>query len=95
MLIALDIDGTYTEDMFLWDEFIICAQEQGHDVIAPTMRFQGERPQCEFEAKLRKWKVQIIYTTRKAKQPYLETLGFKPDIWIDDNPSLIFSDSAV
>lgn len=46
MLIALDYDGTFTEDPTLWVSFIAMAQAHGHDVIGVTMRYEFEKTQC-------------------------------------------------
>ncbi|MBK8754531.1 MAG: hypothetical protein IPL99_24050 [Candidatus Competibacteraceae bacterium] len=40
LLIALDYDGTYTEDTKLWDAFIALATRAGHWVICCMMRYE-------------------------------------------------------
>jgi hypothetical protein len=80
--IALDYDGTYTADRELWDKFIELAQGRGHTVTILTMRYDNleemvKEPPCE-----------VIYTGRKAKRNF-----YLADIWIDDKPHLILSDS--
>jgi hypothetical protein len=81
MLIALDYDGTYTADLLLWDEFIVMANGRGHKVVIATMRYSHEPIEVGCP---------VIYTERQAKLPYLNALGIKPDIWIDDNPHYLF-----
>lgn len=38
-------------------------------------------------------KVDVIYTNREAKQPFLLELGIKPDLWLDDNPEYIVNNA--
>ncbi|KKN17047.1 hypothetical protein LCGC14_0969960, partial [marine sediment metagenome] len=35
---------------------------------------------------------EVIFTSRKAKLPYLKEQGIEPDIWIDDLPMFLFRD---
>jgi len=80
MLIALDYDGTYTEDPELWDRFIDDAKRNGHDVKILTMRYPHEAIILHG--------VDIIYTGRKAKYKFIPA-----DIYIDNEPSRLFYDS--
>jgi hypothetical protein len=88
MNIALDYDGTYTADPALWDTFILCAHNRGHQVHIVTMRHEsepvriGERP------------ARIHYTDRKAKRPFMQALGVPVQIWIDDMPDFIVGSAA-
>lgn len=86
MKIALDYDGTYTEDPELWDRFIEMAIERGHDVTVVTMRNEDIAPIThDVEA-------DIIYTSLHGKQEYCERDGEHFDIWIDDNPQWVLTD---
>ena len=91
MLIALDYDGTYTLDPNLWDAFILLAKQNNHSVICVTMRYEDESEDVinNLSSKVDK----IIFTCRKAKLKFIEDLGYKPDIWIDDMPHWLFNDS--
>ena len=90
MLIAIDYDLTYTRDPELWDEFIDMALLRNHNVICVTMRFQEEgKDVINTIGK----KCEIIFTRRKAKIIFLQELNIKPDIWIDDNPMWIYTNS--
>lgn len=82
MKIALDYDGTYTEDPELWNFFKVMAERMGHEVWIVTMR----RPEERIEGI-----DQVIYTSRKAKKIYCDenNLGFT--IWIDDTPEWLFT----
>jgi hypothetical protein len=90
MLIALDYDDTYTRDPVLWLDFVHKAQARGHTVICATMRYQHET--LSMCVKLQS-AVEIICTSRQAKQPYLHAQGLFPDIWIDDSPHWLFEDA--
>lgn len=84
MRIALDHDGTYTQDPILWANFISDAIGRGHEVVCVTMRNESEPVQgmpCE-----------IIYTDRKAKMFHMAQLGRPVDVWIDDNPQWLVRD---
>lgn len=85
MLIALDYDGTFTHDPKFWVHFVSLAKIAGHEVICVTMRYRHEAIDMPCE---------VIYTSRKAKGPYMESLGRKPDVWIDDAPHWILQSSA-
>ena len=80
MLIALDYDGTYTEDTDLWDCFIANAIKNGHEVKILTMRYPHETINIEG--------VEVIYTSRKAKYGYIPA-----NIYIDNEPGRLFTDS--
>ena len=86
MLICIDYDGIYTEDPGLWQRFITDAIKSVYKVICAIMRYEEEN----IDPRLRD-SVDIIYTNRKAKIKYLAELGIVPDIWIDDNPSWLFT----
>jgi len=88
MLIALDYDNTYTADTELWDDFILMARLRGHRVMIATMRdeiLEGTIVKLDLEDKVDG----IIFTNRKAKKPFLESMHLVPDIWIDDIPEFI------
>jgi hydroxymethylpyrimidine pyrophosphatase-like HAD family hydrolase len=90
MLIALDYDGTYTEDPKFWEEVIRAAKIHGHTVIVATMRHE-DGVECKEVKEIFAGKVdRIIFTGRAAKLIHLNELGINPDIWIDDNPVWLF-----
>lgn len=89
MIIALDYDGTFTEDPGLWMRFIEAATKRGHTVICATMRHEHEAQNVI--ATLHG--TQVICTGRKAKRPFLQAMGIDPQVWIDDTPAWIYQDS--
>lgn len=85
MKIALDYDGTYTADPWLWETFCRTAIGAGHEVVCVTMRYPTE-PIEVF--------IPVIYTSRQAKVAFMEGRGEKVDIWIDDSPRWLLNDAG-
>jgi hydroxymethylpyrimidine pyrophosphatase-like HAD family hydrolase len=94
-LIAIDYDGTYTDDPEAWNKVIQVLQAAGHEVICVTMRYGKSQAKLwrSAETILDLEGVMIYYTGRKAKKPWCEEQGLNVDIWIDDNPFWVVSDS--
>lgn len=84
MLIALDYDETYTADPALWEGFISMALARGHEVVCVTMRHEHEPTDA--------MRIPVIYTSRKAKVPFMTERGDFVDIWIDDRPHWLLND---
>lgn len=84
-VIALDYDGTYTDNPVLWDQFILNAQSHRYHVVIVTMRYETERIPHPIM-------VDVYYTNRKAKKPFMLALGVNPAIWIDDTPEALLMD---
>jgi len=87
MNIALDYDGTYTEDSELWELFIKTATTLGHTVYLVTMRYPEEGIRHNIGCP-------IYYTSRQAKRRFMEeNHGIKFQVWIDDIPEFILLSS--
>lgn len=88
MLIAIDFDGTLTEDAELWRGFIEFAKQLGHRVICVTARCDTEDDNDTVDEWMIKHdiKLPIYYTSRGSKVAHMEAVGIKVDIWIEDNP---------
>lgn len=93
MNIALDYDGTFTEDPVLWLRFILDAQSSGHDIRVVTMRFPSEAGPAMFDPRLKALGVQVICTCRLAKRDACMAQGWTPHVWIDDNPRAVQEDA--
>jgi len=95
MIIALDIDETYTEDTTLWDHFIRVAQNKGHEVIVVTMRHESELDD-EYADRLKEQGLKIYCSARSQKREYMMSLEPKifVDVWIDDCPEAICDGSG-
>lgn len=87
--IALDYDGVVTADPHVFLEVVKDFQKVGWEVVIVTMRFTNE-PVTVPEGFPT---IEVIYTGRRAKKPFVEKLDRKFDIWIDDNPHLIHMDA--
>jgi hypothetical protein len=89
--ICLDYDGTYTTFPELLNLIVDYCKSKNYKVILATMRYESEKDAglSEIENK----GVTIYYTNRKAKIPYLNSLGIYPDLYVDDNPKWLLIDS--
>lgn len=88
---GLDYDGTFTEDPFLFHNFIKTARAQGHKVYIVTMRYPSEFTK-ESEI-LDKIVDGIVCTGRRGKKETTKKLGINIHIWIDDEPRAINEDA--
>lgn len=94
MTIAIDYDGTITEDHEMFADIIRVMQRAGHNPIIVTMRYESEKDGfLKHIEENKNIKVSVYYTGRKAKIDYMAKLGIFPNIWIDDNPQWIFTDA--
>lgn len=91
MKIALDYDGTITEDEIAWIKVCRTLADAGHEVYIVTMRYPSELADMwqgwAFTAK------GIIATSRQAKRPFCEALGHYFNVWIDDSPRAVNEDA--
>lgn len=91
MIIALDWDGTITQDIMAWTEFVINMTKRSHEVIIVTMRYPSE------QENIKETTIGILckvyYTSRRAKAEFLSTLDIFPDVWIDDNPNAVYQNA--
>lgn len=94
MKIALDYDATYSLDPGFWDVVIDLAANAGHEIRIVTAR--DERYDRTPGLIAVEGKLPVIYTRGVAKRWYLSHFGegFVPDVWIDDRPESIISNST-
>lgn len=92
MNIALDFDDTYTRDPILWDKFIDDALERGHDIRIVTFRRSDMRDPAINWIEL---KIPVIFTSFQQKRQFTDSIGWRPDIWIDDTPEYIVNWDAL
>lgn len=93
MRIALDWDGTVTEDRELWLGFIKQATERGHTVMVVTSR--SEESADRIRADVRDLGIRVIATDGKPKIKEADRqYEHFFDVWIDDMPHLLFSESV-
>jgi hypothetical protein len=95
MLIALDYDGTHTVDPQLWLWFVRYAKALGHSVICVTMRAGVQlNGREDMDPALLDAVDETIFTAGAAKIPFLSSRDINPDVFIDDNPALLFRDGG-
>ena len=83
--IALDYDGTYTEDVNFWNNFIIMAEISHHQVTFVTYRTNNALDDnSDIESDALRCGIDIVYSYGQPKRRV-----FDADIWIDDSPELI------
>jgi hypothetical protein len=91
--VALDYHNTYSADPKFWDTFIYMCWMRKWDVYCITHHV-GEKQNEKLMDSIGKIlpKDCIIFTMGKAKQDYVDSIGLKIDIWIDNNPIHIVQD---
>jgi hypothetical protein len=87
MIFSLDYDGTASEDIELWTQFVKNAKARGHTVYIVTMRTPAEA--VEIPAVLADEVEAVICTSRDAKRPFCRDLDIEIDVWIDDAPGAV------
>ena len=92
MVISIDYDSTYTCDPVGWDQFVVMMRARGHTIYVVTMRYESEAQPVR-DALTSKVD-DIICTGRKAKRPFMYSLGIHVSVWIDDEPGWILTDAA-
>lgn len=94
MKIALDYDGTFTEDKEMWTAFVSLCKGRGHDVRFVTFRVHYYEPWArgneDILADAANLDIPVIFTNGEQKQKF-----FDADVWIDDHPELISEASSV
>lgn len=109
MNIGLDFDGTFTEDPESWHVFIDLFKNKGHSIFLITMRHPEEanRAMKDLSKKIpvvftgRKAKQAFVGDNFKAHFWKEETKkwetedrnGMAINVWIDDNPLWVLTDS--
>lgn len=86
--IALDYDETFNADRRFWLAFVALARGSGHDVRIVT--FRGPQDTNSELSNLPKVRgLPVVFCNRTPKRDHCKTIGWEPDIWIDDSPELI------
>lgn len=93
MKIALDYDGTYTEDPSFWDAFIKDGSGRGHDIFIVTYR-DRDVDNNEQLTELEDRGVSVFFTGGVAKKFWCAHWGpGRVDVWIDDKPEVVYQNS--
>ena len=85
MTLALDFDGTFTEDPDMWRSFIRSAQLRGHTVICAT----GRKEWTDDMARYGLPEIPIVYCWGMMKEEACRKAGYSINVWIDDCPGMI------
>lgn len=94
LTIAIDYDDTFTADTNAWTSVIKMLQSYGHFVICVSARLDSFNQRQELESALPAGvKVFLSYCTQKKE--FVEKLGMRVDIWIDDCPEAIVTKKDV
>ncbi len=93
MLVALDYDNTYTADPKCFQEVIRCFQSCGHKVIIATMRDKELDYHPDFDTLRDNYDVETVFCDGNSKRKVTQLNGYVVDIWIDDWPEGIATDS--
>lgn len=88
MLIAIDYDDTWSKDPVFWRSFCRHAAGAGHRVIMVTNR-QGDARDVRELRSLRSCVCEIIFAQEGPKRNAARARGYRPHVWIDDNPSTV------
>ena len=87
MNIAIDYDGTYSADPFLFNAFIGLARHQGHQCFIVTGRKESEAPSAQAGEIIAG--IRVICCNGELKEKACMKRGIKIDVWIDDAPRFI------
>ena len=93
--IALDYDGTFTEDPEMFVDFLVNAQKRNHTVYMVTLRSKEHDFEDIHNYLTNEYGVQIVWCDGRSKREVTEELGIKINIWIDDQPECISKGSSL
>lgn len=86
-VIGVDFDETISDNEPGWLRVLELFEKIGYHVVIVTWRKPNEWPE-DLQMFVDKG-FKVYYTSRQAKQKYMNAQGIKVSIWIDDNPSAI------
>lgn len=86
--IGLDFDGTVSADKEGWGNIVLLMKSFGWDVRITTFRHTTDE-NTDVQAFAESAGIPVIYTGHTQKLHFAESIGWIPDIWIDDMPYFI------
>lgn len=95
MHIALDYDDTYTRDPNAWDQFVHMMHDLGHKVSIVTFRDERHDWTPALSWLRDEIGIPVVCTRGIAKKFYTDNFYEPIDIWIDDRPAGILSNSSM
>lgn len=94
MVIAIDWDGTITNDAELFALFMGLAHKGGHTPIVVTQRSEEQGKEIKSFLKLVSEKfsivVPVVWAYGFTKDEATKDAGFNVDVWVEDNPMAVF-----
>lgn len=90
-VVAFDYDETISDNEMAWLLVMRLLEGKGYHCIVVTWRKPTEYPE-DLKFLVDKG-YKVYYTSRQAKQTYMESKGIKVSIWIDDNPFAILNNA--
>lgn len=84
MIASLDYDGTYNENPAAWLAVVSALGQFGIEVVTVTARRKTVENEQQMRAAGVCWP--IVFAYDKPKKLAAIESGYRPDIWIDDNP---------
>ncbi len=91
-VVAVDFDETISDNPGTWLSVMRALELGGYTVYVVTWRSPTTAPE-DLQFLVDKG-YKIYYTSFKAKQEYMASLGIEVAIWIDDNPFAILNDAV-
>lgn len=88
-IVALDYDGTTSENPRCWILIAAILRNAGYKVICVCSRRETIANIEELGSVFPDW-IQIIFTNHNPKKAFCEKRGIHINIWIDNDPSSIF-----
>lgn len=93
--IAVDFDRTYTSDPPFWLRFMQNARKEGHNPFIVTARDRQLDWCVQLGFLADKYDFSVFCTNGVAKKWYMENIArYAVDIWIDDKPEAIVTNST-
>jgi len=88
MTLGLDFDGTWTLDLFFWNDFVELAERKyGHKVVMVTGREKWTEDMARYRLPP---SLPIVYAGLKTpKREAALAAGFRVDVWVDDMPWMV------
>lgn len=90
-IVAFDFDETISDNEMAWLLVMRLLESKGYHCIVVTWRAPTQYPE-DLQFLVDKG-YKVYYTSRQAKELYMQRLGIKVDIWVDDNPFAILNDA--
>lgn len=90
-IVAFDFDETISDNEIAWLNVMQLLERQAYHCIIVTWRRPTQYPE-DLKMFIDKG-FKVYYTSQQAKQTYMQSMGVKVDIWVDDNPFAILNDA--